>query len=306
MYKQQFRLSPAVEEALNRGAPVLALESTIIAHGMPFPQNFEFARQAEEEARQLGVTPATIALTNGEIHIGLQSEDLRRISGNETVHKVAFRDLGTALASGVLGATTVSATCWLAHQAGISVLATGGIGGVHQHAKQSMDISQDLSLLSRVPIIVVSAGAKAILDLPKTMEYLETRGVPVVGYGTEELPAFYSRQSGIPVPHRVTSIDEIITIYQSQRALNMPCALLVANPVPESDEIPLEEMQSYLNTSREDLTRANLHGKEVTPYLLKRLSELTAGRTLQTNIALALNNVCLGARIAKAHAKIKP
>jgi len=298
--KKQFHFSPEVEEALNRRTPVLALESTIIAHGMPFPQNFEFARQAEEEARQRGVTPATIALIDGAVKIGLKEDELKRIATDETVEKVAFRDLGAALTSGVLGATTVSATSWLAHHAGIRVLATGGIGGVHTGAEKTFDISQDLFLLARLPIVVVSAGAKAILDLPKTVEYLETLGVAVVGYGTNQFPAFYSHQSGLPVPHRADSVEEISSLYQNQRDLNMPCALLVANPVPEEDEIPREEIQTYLKTARDNLSRTARSGKEVTPYLLKSLTELTKGKVLKTNISLALNNVRLGAQIAKA------
>ncbi len=304
MSKKQFYFSPEVEEALSRRAPVLALESTIIAHGMPFPQNIEFARQAEEKARRQGIVPATIALIDGAVKIGLNKDDLKRIATDDTVEKVAYRDLGTALTAGVLGATTVSATSWLAHQAGIRVLATGGIGGIHTGAEKTFDISQDLPILARVPIVVVSAGAKAILDLPKTVEYLETLGVPVVGYGTDQFPAFYSRQSGLPVSHQADSVEEISSIYQQQRELSMSCALLVGNPVPEADEIPWEEMQTHLKTAWEDLSHTELSGKEVTPYLLKRLTELTAGRTLQTNISLALNNVSLGAQIAKALANV--
>lgn len=283
---------------------MLALESTIIAHGMPYPQNFDFTRQAEEEAQKLGVTPATIAVVDGEVRIGLEPEIIKRIAREKGVEKVAFRDLGTALAKGVMGATTVSATIWLARQAGIPVMATGGIGGVHHDGAESFDVSQDLTLLGRVPIVLVSAGAKAILDLPKTLERLETEGVPVVGYGTDQFPAFYSRQSGLPVPHWVDSVGEIVSIYRNQRTLNMPCALLVVNPVPEKDEIPREDMQRYLEEARRDLSRTGLRGKQVTPYLLKRLAELTAGRALKANIALALNNVRLGARIAKALAGV--
>lgn len=292
--------SEEVRRALREEKPVLALESTIIAHGMPFPQNYEFAQEAEDLVRFHGVTPATIAVIDGQVHVGLEEEDLHRIAKSKDVRKLATRDLSMAIALKQTGATTVSATMVLAHNAGLKVFATGGIGGVHRVVEFSGDISADLNELGRVPIIVVSAGAKAILDLPSTLEALETVSVPVLGYKCNEFPAFYSRTSGIPIPQRVDSPNEIVKMYEAHRSLGLESAFLVANPIPEEDEIPAEEMEGYITEAIDAAHRNVMVGKEVTPFLLRYIVDLTDGRSLKANRALALNNMKLGAEIAKA------
>ena len=284
--------------ALSKGHPVLALESTIIAHGMPYPENLEFAREAEDFARKNGAVPATIAILNGEVCIGLEQEQLDILASDKNVKKVATREIGVTLAQGGHGATTVSSTMRLAHQAGIRVFATGGIGGVHRGAKQDLDISADLIELSRTPVIVISAGAKAILDLPKTLEYLETMSVPVIGYGTTDFPAFYSSRSGLEIHQSLSNPDNIASAFDAQCNLGITSGMLIANPAPTEIEIPLDEMSVIIDIALKDAARAGIIGKELTPYLLGRIVELTKGRSLVTNRALALNNVKLGAQIA--------
>ncbi|MBU0529268.1 pseudouridine-5'-phosphate glycosidase [bacterium] len=293
-----FSVNPEVETALSKKLPVLALESTIIAHGMPYPDNIEFAKQAEALARKQGVTPATIAIIDGKIHIGLDEKQLEMLANNENVEKVAVRDIAFAVAQKLTGATTVSATMHLAHLAGIDVFATGGIGGVHGNAESTFDISQDLIELSRTPMIVVSAGVKAILDIPKTFEYLETNAVPVVGYQTNEFPAFYSRSSRIPLTLSCNTPDEVVRLFVAHKEIGLHSAILVANPIPESDEIPKNVIDKYIDIALAECDNKNIHGKAVTPFLLKRLVELTAGKSLKTNIALTLNNVKVGSQIA--------
>ncbi|NOZ04015.1 MAG: pseudouridine-5'-phosphate glycosidase, partial [FCB group bacterium] len=284
-----FRIHPEIKRALQENRPVLALESTIIAHGMPYPQNLEFARQAESLAKQAGVEPATIALIDGYVHIGLEDKDLTRIAKGDEIKKVTARDLGTVLAEKATGATTVSATLHLAHLAGIKVFATGGIGGVHRHAETSFDISQDLYLLRQTPMVVVTAGAKAILDIPKTLELLETLSVAVVGYGTNDFPAFYSRRSGCVLQSRAESAEEVARIFTARLKLHLQPALLVANPVPAVDEIPQAEMRQYIHKALKSLEEKGVSGKSVTPFLLQQIVHLTKGRALKTNISLALN-----------------
>lgn len=296
--KIHFSMAPEVENDLSNNLPVLALESTIIAHGMPYPENIDFARQAEALVCKHGVVPATIAIINGKVHIGLDDEQLDILAGSKNVEKVAVRDIAYAITQKLTGATTVSATMRLARLAGIDVFATGGIGGVHRNAENTFDISQDLIELSRTPMIVVSAGAKAILDIPKTIEYLETSSVPVVGYRTHAFPAFYSRNSGCAIPARCDSPDEIANIYKAQRALELQSALLVANPVPKSAEISNNIIDSYIEVALAECAEKKVVGKKVTPFLLKKIVELSDGKSLKTNIALALNNVTLGAQIA--------
>jgi len=284
--------------ALSKGNPVLALESTIIAHGMPYPENLEFARESEDFARKNGAVPATIAILNGEVCIGLEQEQLEILASDKNVKKVATREISVTLAQGGHGATTVSSTMRLAHQAGIRVFATGGIGGVHRGAEQDLDISADLIELSRTPVIVISAGAKAILDLPKTLEYLETMSVPVIGYGTTDFPAFYSSRSGLEIHQSLSSPDDITSAFDAQCNLGITSGMLIANPAPAEIEIPLDEMSVIIDIALKDVARAGIIGKELTPYLLGRIVELTKGRSLVTNRALALNNVKLGAQIA--------
>lgn len=278
--------------------PVLALESTIISHGMPYPENLEFARQAEQECYQHGAVPATIAILDGLVHVGLDGASLEKLARGDGIEKVSTRDLGLVLSRRKSGATTVSATMRLAHLAGIKVFATGGIGGVHRGVNQTGDISLDLKELGETPVVVVSAGAKAILDLPRTLEYLETMGVPVLGYKTNEFPAFYSRESGLPLPWRVNSPHEVAAVYRDQADLRMHTGILVANPVPPKHEIPAEDLNPIINQALAECNARAIRGKDVTPYLLGKIVELTDGRSLKTNVQLALNNIRLGARIA--------
>ena len=302
--QKSFTYSQEVQQALATGKPVLALESTIIAHGMPYPENLEFAQEAEARARTLGATPATIAIIKGKVCIGLEATQLEILAGGKDVGKVATREIGLTLANKGHGATTVSATTRLAHLAGVRVFATGGIGGVHRGAEDDMDISADLIELSRTPVMVISAGAKAILDLPRTLEYLETMSVPVIGYQTDDFPAFYSRRSGIPIPQRLDTAGLIAETFAHQLSLGMSSGLLIANPVPETEEISYDEMSVHISKALGDAKRLGILGKALTPYLLGRIVELTEGRSLVTNRALALNNVTLGAEIATELAEL--
>ncbi len=297
-------LSPEVAQALADRKPVLAFESTIISHGMPYPRNVETAREAETAAREAGVAPATIAVMDGRILVGLTDAQLERLATEKDVLKVSRRDMAWALAARRAGATTVSATMLAARLAGISVFATGGIGGVHMGAEESFDISADLAELASTSVLVVSAGAKAILDLPRTLEVLETLGVPVVGFGTSELPAFYSRSSGLPLSLRVDTPAEAAALLRAQRALGLPQGILVANPVPLEWEIPRQTMERWIDQALQDLSTRGVTGKAVTPFLLSRIVELSGGKSLETNVKLFHNNVRLGSRIAAALARL--
>ncbi len=288
-----------VELAVRRGRPVLALESTLIAHGLPRPQNVEVALRAEEQARSLGVVPATVGILEGRIVVGLSEAQIRSLGSEENVLKVSRRDFPYALARRQKAATTVCGTMLAAHLAGIRVFATGGIGGVHRGAEESFDVSADLLELARTPVIVVSAGAKTILDLPKTLEVLETLGVPVLGYRTARFPAFYSTESELPLDARVESPPEIVAIYRAQRTLGFEQGLLVANPIARKAEIPPEIAVAYLKQALEDLSDGGITGKEVTPFLLARIFELSGGRSLEANIELLLSNVRLACEIAR-------
>lgn len=292
-------LSPEVTEARANGAAIVALESTIITHGMPFPQNVETARRVEAEIRRQGAVPATIAIMDRRIHIGLTDAQLDALGQAKSVAKLSRADLAACLASGGTGATTVAATMICAHLAGIRVFATGGIGGVHRGAEASFDISADLRELAETPVTVVAAGAKAILDLPKTLEYLETLGVPVIACGQDDFPAFWSRSSGLKAPLRMDSAADIAAAHLMRARLGLPGGQLVANPIPPDAEITLAEITPQIEAALAEATAKGIAAKAVTPFLLQRIFELTEGRSLAANIALVLNNARLGAAIAR-------
>ena len=296
MKNPNITLTPEIARALNFGTPVVALESTVITHGLPQPQNLELARDMEQQVSDNDATPATVALLDGEIRIGLADEELVRLSESDSVLKVSHRDFATAILKKKNGGTTVAGTMFAAQLAGIKVFATGGIGGVHKES--SFDISTDLRALAEIPMIVVCAGAKAILDLPATLEYLETMGVPVVGYQTDEFPAFYSRESGLNVSVRLDSPKEIADFARAHWDLGMRSAVLVTNPVPETEAISQVEMEPMILQASAEAIEQGIHGQKLTPFLLGRISELTEGKSLRTNLALLLNNARLAARIA--------
>lgn len=292
--------SPEVAKARAEGAAIVALESTIITHGMPFPQNVETAQRVEAEVRAHGAVPATIAIMNGRIHIGLTAAELQALGQATNVAKLSRADLAACLATGGIGATTVAATMICAHLAGIKVFATGGIGGVHRGAETSFDISADLRELAETPVTVVAAGAKAILDLPKTLEYLETMGVPVIAYGQDDFPAFWSRSSGLKAPLRMDRAADIAAAHLMRGRLGLPGGQLVANPIPLEAEIPRAEIMPHIEMALSEAAAGGIAAKAVTPFLLSRLFELTAGRSLGANIALVLSNARLAAAIASA------
>jgi len=291
-------LSPEVARALQLSAPVVALESTVITHGLPAPQNLQLARDMEAEVRKGGATPATIALLHGEIRIGLSDDELLRLSEIESPLKVSHRDFATAIVKKSSGGTTVAGTMFAARGAQIQVFATGGIGGVHRES--SFDISADLRALSEIPMVVVCAGAKAILDLPATLEYLETMGVPVIGYQTDEFPAFYSRESGLSISARLDTPNEIAEFARAHWRIGMKTAVLVANPLPIADAMPRSEMEPVIARASSEAREVNIHGQALTPFLLKRISELTGGKSLRANLSLLLNNAGLAAQISSA------
>ncbi|MBI5301663.1 MAG: pseudouridine-5'-phosphate glycosidase [Chloroflexi bacterium] len=280
----------------------LALESTVIAHGLPYPQNLETARALEHVARDHGVEPRTIAILDGEIKIGLSDDELIQLAQAKNVAKVSRRDIAQVIALKQTGATTVSATMWLAHRAGIRVFATGGIGGVHRAVSgaTTSDVSADLPELAQTPVAVVCAGAKAILDLPATIEWLETHSVPVLGWQTDEFPAFYSRSSGLPVQTRVDTAEQAARLTQTHWELGMPSGVLITAPIPREYETPREVIEPFIARALREADEQRITGNAVTPFLLKRLAELTSGESVQTNIALLKNNVAVAAEIAKA------
>jgi pseudouridine-5'-phosphate glycosidase len=292
--------SQEVAGARRDNRPVVALESTIITHGMPYPQNLETARAVEQVVRDSGAVPATIAISGGGIHIGLDDAALDQLARTPDAMKLSRADLAVALANGKTGATTVAATMICAARAGIDVFATGGIGGVHRGAETSFDISADLRELSKTAVTVVCAGAKAILDLPKTLEVLETLGVPVIGYGTDVLPAFWSRISDLPVPLRMDQAAEIAAAHKMRVSLGLEGGQLIANPIPQEAEIPSDYLNPIIEQAVSEAEAQSISAKKVTPFLLARIVELTAGRSLISNIALVKNNARLGAEIARA------
>ena len=291
--------SPEVAAARASGAAIVALESTIITHGMPYPQNVETARKVEAEIRAHGAVPATIAVMGGRIHVGLSGAELESLGQATGVMKLSRADLAACVAMGRVGATTVAATMICAHLAGIEVFATGGIGGVHRGAEASFDISADLLEFARTPVTVVAAGAKAILDLPKTLEVLETHGVPVIAFGQDDFPAFWSRSSGLKSPLRMDTARQIATSHRTRGRLGIAGGQLVANPIPVEAEISRAEIGPVIEQALAEAQAQGIAAKAVTPFLLQRIFELTAGRSLVSNIALVLNNARLGAAIAR-------
>ena len=289
-----------VAEALAARRPVVALESTIITHGMPYPDNNAMAANVEKIIRDEGAVPATIAVVDGRLKIGLSDAEREALAKATGAMKLSRADFGFAVAQGRTGGTTVAATMIAAHLAGISVFATGGIGGVHKGAEKSFDISADLDELARTPVIVVSAGAKAILDIEKTLEVLETRGVPVVAFGSDVMPAFWSRQSPFEAPLRLDTAEEIADFFRIRRELGTEGGMLIANPAPQTDEIPADIMAGYIKAAQQAADDQRISGKAVTPFLLAKILELTGGASLKTNIALVENNAKLAARIARA------
>ena len=297
--KEYLKISPAVQKALDEGRPVIALESTIISHGMPYPQNLETARMCEAEARKYGVEPATVAVIHGQLCAGLTDEELEYLARTGTkVTKASRRDLPILVARKADGATTVAATMIIAAMAGIKVFATGGIGGVHRGAETTMDISADLEELAETPVAVVCAGAKSILDLGLTLEYLETKGVPVLGYKTKTLPAFYTYESDFEVDYRMDSPQEIADAILAQRGMGYPGGMLITNPIPAEYAMPKAKIDAAIEQALLEADEQGVKGKATTPFLLARVCELTGGESLKSNIKLVLNNVALASRIA--------
>ncbi len=290
--------SPDVSRAKRANLPVVALESTVITHGLPRPQNLQLARDMERAVREESATPATIAFLDGELHIGLNENELERLSNEKETYKVGPRDFATVIVEEACGGTTVAGTMLACKHAGIKVFATGGIGGVHRES--SFDVSADLQALATIPMIVVCAGAKAILDLPATLEYLETMGVPVVGYKTDDFPAFYSRESGLEVSVKIESPEDIVEFAREHWGAGLQSAVLVANPLPAGEAIPKSEMEPLIEQASKEAKEKGIHGKEVTPFLLQRINELTKGKSMRANLALLLNNARLAAQIARA------
>lgn len=302
---QYLDVKPEVAEAIANGKPVVALESTIISHGMPYPQNVETALNVERIIREAGAVPATIAIIGGRLKAGLTPEEIEYFGKKGTaIAKASRRDLAVLCARGEDGATTVTTTMMIAYMAGIRLFATGGIGGVHRGAETTMDISADLEELAKTPVMVVCAGAKAILDLKLTLEYLETHGVPVIGYGTEELPAFYSRKSGFGVDYRMDTPQEIAAAFKAQNDLGLGGGMLVTNPIPEEYSMDPDVIGKAIDEAIEEMDRLGIHGKECTPFLLAKIKDITGGDSLDSNIQLVYNNARLAAEIAAAYCKM--
>ena len=301
---QYLDIHPEVAQALDEGKPVVALESTIISHGMPYPQNVETALNVEEIIRQHGAVPATIAILGGRLKAGLSREEIEYFGKKgQAIHKASRRDLAVLCARGEDGATTVATTMIIAHMAGIKVFATGGIGGVHRGAETTMDISAALEELAQTPVMVVCAGAKSILDLGLTLEYLETKGVPVIGYGTEELPAFYTRQSGFKVDYRIDTPAELAAAFKASHAMGLPGGMLVTNPIPEEYSMPADVINAAIDQAIAEANTKGIHGKATTPFLLARVAELTGGDSLASNIRLVYNNAKVAALTAVEYCK---
>ena len=298
-------VNPAVAQALAEGKPVVALESTIISHGMPYPQNVETALKVEQIIRDCGAVPATIAILGGRLKAGLSHEEIEYLGKKgQDVTKASRRDLAVLVARKADGATTVTTTMMIAHMAGIQIFATGGIGGVHRGAETTMDISADLEELASTPVMVVCAGAKSILDLGLTLEYLETHGVPVLGYGTKELPAFYTRKSGFEVDYRMDTPEELAEAFHVSRQLGLKGGMLVTNPIPEEFAMDHDVINRAIDEAVAQANAQGIHGKATTPFLLAKVKELTGGDSLDSNIQLVFNNARLAARTAAALCKL--
>ena len=298
-------VAPEIREAVAAGKPVVALESTILSHGMPFPQNMEFAHKVEEIVRAEGAVPATTAIIDHKLKVGLTPEELDIMCKGENVGKVSRRDLPGYVATGKTGATTVATTMMLADMAGIRVFATGGIGGVHREGEVTMDISADLQELANTRVAVICAGAKSLLDLGRTMEYLETFGVPVLGYQTDYLPAFYCRSSGISLDYNCSTPEEIASIIRTKWELGLKGGVVIGNPIPEEYALNYDEMETVITEALQEAKEQGIHGKATTPFLLARIKELTGGVSFASNLQLAYNNARLAARVAKAYAENK-
>lgn len=293
--------SDEVRAALDKGAPVVALESTIITHGMPYPQNLEMARKVETVIRENGAVPATIAVLKGEIHVGLGDSQLEQLAQTTNAAKTSSRDLAADMVQGLTAGTTVSATMRIASLAGIEIFATGGVGGVHRGAENSFDISADLNELGMTETTVVCAGVKSILDIPKTLEYLETQRVPIIAHGSDDFPAFFTRSSGCKADHRLNSAEDIAKAMALHHALGSGTGILIANPIPEEDALTPEFINGTIEAAVKEAADQGVGGKDVTPFLLARINELSEGRSLKANIALVLNNAKLAARMAVAY-----
>ena len=304
MLNKYLDIHPEVAEAIRAGKPVVALESTIISHGMPYPQNVETALAVEKIIRDNGAVPATIAIIGGRVKAGLSAEEIEYFGKKgQAIHKASRRDLAVLCSKGEDGATTVATTMIIAHMAGIKIFATGGIGGVHRGAETTMDISADLEELGQTPVMVVCAGAKSILDLGLTLEYLETKGVPVIGYGTEELPAFYTRQSGFRVDYRIDTPAELAAAFKAGHEMGLKSGMLVTNPIPEEFSMPKEVIDKAIDQAIDECNANGIHGKETTPFLLDKIQKLTGGDSLKSNIQLVFNNAKVAAQTAVAYCK---
>ena len=299
------RVNPEVKKALQEGKPVVALESTIISHGMPYPKNVETALLVEKTIREHGAIPATIGIIDGDPVVGMTPEEIEEFGKRKGILKASRRDLPVIYAKKYWAATTVATTMIIANQAGIDLFVTGGIGGVHRGAQETMDISADLQELAKTDVTVICAGAKAILDLPLTLEYLETQGVPVLGFKTKELPAFYTAHSGLSVDYQVDSYEEAALIMKEKKLNGLKGGILITNPIPEEYAMDAKVINTAITAALKDAEREHIKGKEVTPFLLKKIVELTGGDSLESNIQLVLNNARVGAEIAKAYSKIK-
>ena len=298
------RIAPEVRDALRQGQGVVALESTIITHGIPYPDNAGMARDVEALIRAEGAVPATVALIGGRIRVGVDEAELDALACAGDAVKASRRDLAALLVTGRLGGTTVAATMIAAAHAGIAVFATGGIGGVHRGAEQTFDVSADLAELAQTPVAVVCAGCKSILDISKTLEVLETNGVPVLGYGTDDFPAFFARTSGHKVDHRFDTPRQLAEVIEAQHRLGFNTGILIANPIPEQAAMPAAELEAVIGEACRDAERAGILGKALTPFLLKSINEATGGGSLKANLALVRNNAVLAARIAVEHARL--
>ena len=301
--RDPLHVSSAVETALKNGEPVVALESTIISHGMPYPVNVECARDVESAVASVGAHAATIAVVDGRLVVGASDEDFDQLSKDSAV-KISRRDLAAAVAGKLTGGTTVAATMFIAHRAGIRLFATGGIGGVHRGFGDTMDVSADLEELAQTPVAVVCAGIKSVLDLPRTLEYLETRGVAVLGYGVDDLPAFYARESGLPIDYRVEGAEQVAEILAAHDSIGLQNGTLITNPVPEKVAMPRERIDDVIDTALSSLDGAGIGGKDVTPFLLEKITELSGGDSLAANRALVVHNARVAAKIAVAYSSI--